>query len=201
VSLGDLATVKVHIHDLRRVVECGLGVQCISPFTNWRTLLAAEWFATVMPDWLNCLTVFATLIDITVSDVVPGTAADVVFNPPSVTHGSYAGEQAPANCSYVISWRSDGIGRNTRGRNYLSGLPVDWTAQGHGWNGDAFAAIETLVSVILAQYGPTGFSDLARLQIISRGPHGAPLATPQAFPVTHAFFDQDMRSNRKRLQP
>lgn len=199
-ALGDLASVKVHLEAFGLVAESALGMQCISPFANWRDLLAIEFRGTVMPDWLACLGFNIALRDVTVADVVPGTGIDAVWSdpiPPTGTGGTF---EAPAQCAYVISWRSDGIGRNTRGRNYLFGLPRDWLSTARRWNGDAFDAVENLVSVVLAQYGPTGFSDLARLQVISRGPHDAPLPVPTSYPITHAFFTNEIRTMRKRAR-
>lgn len=198
-ALGDLAAVKVHLHVLGTTSESALGMQCISPFSNWRDLLAAEFLSTVMPDWLDILSFNVGLRDLVVSDVVPGTGVDVVIDPLVEPTGTYVGSPAPANAAYVISWRSDGIGRNTRGRNYLFGLPADYVTNAIVWSSGARAVVQNLVEVILAQYGPTGFSDIARLQVISRGPHNAPLPVPQAFPVTHAKFEQPIRSMRKRL--
>lgn len=194
---GDLATLKLFILGPQAVSECGLGFQSITPFANWRELLAAEFRSQVLPDWMACLGFNISCREITVKDVVPGTAADVVVVLDPEPHGTGGTTEGPPQLSYVISWRSDGIGRNTRGRNYLFGLPVEWIAAAQ-WSPDAIDAVQNLVEVMLAQYGPTGFSDLARLVVISRGPHSAPLAEPQPFPITHAFFDSPIRTMRKR---
>lgn len=198
-ALGDLVTLKVFILGPTWKSQCGIGFQCISPFVNWRELLAAEFRAAIIPDWRACLGFDVAIREITVTDVVPGTAADVVLTLVPEPHGTGGTFEAPAQLCYVISWRSDGIGRNTRGRNYLSGLPRSFIGGARGWGGTAQTRIQTLVEVMLAQYGPTGFSDLARLVVISRGPHSAPLAVPQAFPITHAEFGGLFGSQRKRL--
>lgn len=198
-ALGDLAYVKLFLLGVGGKAECSLGMQCTSPFVNWRDLLAVEFRTTIVPTWRTCVGFNVAFRTITVSDVVPGTAADVVLDITGHPHGTGGGQEAPANCAYVISWRSDGIGRNTRGRNYLYGLPLAWVTGSSHWDSDAFDAVEDLVSVVLAQYGPTGFSTLARLQVISKGPHGMPLPAPQSFPITHAVFENKIRSMRKRL--
>lgn len=196
-ALGDLATLKLFILGPQARSECGLGFQCISPFVNWRELLADEFRVTVLPDWMGCLGFNIACREITVTDVVPGTAADVVLHLVPEPHGTGGATESPPQLAYVISWRSDGIGRNTRGRNYLFGLPVSQLA-GAQWAGAADDAIQNLVEVMLAQYGPTGFSDLARFVVISRGPHAAPLPVPQPFPITHAVWDSPVRTMRKR---
>jgi hypothetical protein len=199
-ALGDLATMRLFFVAPSYAGECGLGFQCISPDANWRQELATEFRTLVLADWMACLGFNVACRTITVVDVVPGTGADAVLSLlPGEPHGTGGTTEAPAQLAYVISWRSDGIGRNTRGRNYLFGLPRAWITT-TTWAGAAFVAVENLVEVILAQYGPTGFSELARLQVISRGPHGAPLATPQAFPITHAIFDQSIKTMRKRVR-
>lgn len=199
-ALGDLAAVKIHVGTTGRVAQSALGMQCISPALDWRALLAAEFRSLIMPEWLACLSWNVYLLNITVTDVLPGTGLDAITTPSVPIPGDYAGVESPANAAYVVSWRSDGAGRNTRGRNYLFGLPRDWISNATYWSGDAYDAIQNLVEVILAQYGPTGFSDLARLQVISRGPHDAPLAEPQAFPITHAVFGNAIRTMRKRIR-
>lgn len=197
-ALGDLAYVKLFIVGPGYNGQNQLGFQCISPFTNWRELLAAEFRTTVVPEWLGCLGFNMIVREITVTDVEPGTGADYVLNlGPSFPHGTGGTTEAPGQLAYVISWRSDGIGRNTRGRNYLFGLPLSQITP-TTWDGDAFDNVANLVSVVLAQYGPTGFSDLGRLQVISRQFNGSPVVPPQAFPITHAIFDQTIKTNRKR---
>ena len=199
-ALGDLAYLKLFLVAPGYQGQNQLGMQCISPFTNWRELLAAEFRTTVLPDWMAMLGFNVACREITVTDVLPGTGADYVLSlAPSEPHGTGGTTEAPAQLAYVVSWRSDGIGRNTRGRNYLFGLPLSYVTP-TAWGGGAFEDVENMVSVMLAQYGPTGFSDLARLQVISHGPHSAPLAEPQSFPITHAVFDQSIKTNRKRVR-
>lgn len=199
-ALGDLAYVKLFFLAPGYQGQNQFGMQCISPASNWRELLAAEFRDTVLPDWMAMLGFNVACREITVQDVVPGTGADYVLSLlPDEPHGTGGTVESPPQLAYVVSWRSDGIGRNTRGRNYIFGLPRAYIGS-TTWAGAAFDDVENMVSVMLAQYGPTGFSDLARLQVISHGPHGAPLATPQAFPVTHAIFDQTIRTNRKRVR-
>jgi hypothetical protein len=198
-ALGDLALLKVFILGPDARAQCQLGFRSNVPDSDWRELLAAEFLSQIMPDWMACLGFNLRHKATTVTDVVPGTAADVVVNYSPGLVGTGGTTEAPANCAYVISWRSDGIGRNTRGRNYLFGLPRLQISNATRWGSTAEANVQNLVEVILAQYGPTGFSSLARHEVISFGPHDAPLAEPQGFPVTHAVFGNHVRSMRKRL--
>jgi len=198
-ALGDLAYLKLYFVASSYDGQNQLGMQCISPASNWRQLLAAEFRTTVLPDWMGCLGQNVVCREITVQDVVPGTAADYVLSLlPSEPHGTGGIAEVPPQIAYVVSWRSDGIGRNTRGRSYLMGMPISQLGAG-GWSFTAYSHVLNLVEVMLAQYGPTGFSDLARLQVISHGPHDAPLAVPQAFPITHAVFEPTVQTNRKRV--
>ena len=197
-ALGDLATVKVHYTTGGAIVcQNGLGMQCITPDANWRALLAAEFKATIIPDWRLGLCNTINFLNITVSDVVPGTGADEVLSL-SPIKGAVSGQIAPFNCAYCLSIRTEGIGRNTRGRIYLAGMVRTQIFNGAVWDNDVLAWAEELGTVLLAQYGPTGFSDLARWQIISRGPKSAPVDPPQSFPVTRLVFDQRVASMRKR---
>lgn len=199
-ALGDLAAIKVHWTNGLRGWETALGVQCISPFTNWRTLLAAEFVSQIIPDWRAGLSLFASLTEVRVTDVVPGTGADAVLAPTPLIRGAVTTGMAPINCAAVISWRSDGIGRNTRGRSYLGGMGIDEVSTlGGVWGSGVQAWQEELATVILAQYGPTGFSDLARLVVISRGPKEEPLEVPQAFPITRVVLPNEIRSQRRRV--
>lgn len=197
-ALGDLATVKVHLTSASRVTQCGLGMQCISPFTNWRALLANEFRTEIMPDWMAGLSLQTALFNITVSDVVPGTGADVTSGTPGSMLGGRGTRPPVFQAASVISWRTGGTGRNTRGRNYLFGIAPTEVGSDNTWSNFIQGWASTLATVIMAQYGPTGFSELARLQIISRGPHSAPLAVPQAFPVISFQSFGEIRSMRKR---
>lgn len=197
-ALGDLASVKVHLYSSSTIMECALGMQCISPFVNWRALLAAEFLSQIMPDWMAGLSLQTGLYEIRVSDVVPGTGADAVAGTPGVLLGGGGTLPPLYQAACVISWRSDGIGRNTRGRNYLFGMASDEVGAGNTWSSFIQDWATTLGEVIMAQYGPTGFSDLARLQVISRGPHASPLPVPQAFPITHFDVVENIKTMRKR---
>lgn len=199
-ALGDLAYLKLFLVAPSYKGQNQLGFQCISPFVNWRELLAAEFVATVLPAWMAMLGFNVACREITVTDVLPGTGADYVLSlSPTEPHGTGGTTEAPGQLAYVIGWRSDGIGRNTRGRSYVFGLPLAYVSPA-GWDGDLYLLVQDMVEVMLAQYGPTGFSTLARLQVISHGPHAAPLVPPQSFPVTHAIFDTAIRTNRKRAR-
>jgi len=198
-ALGDLACLRLLWNNGSSSFENGLGMQCISPFTNWRTLLAAEFLATVIPDWLPGLSNTIYLLEIKVQDVVPGTGADVILTPPGPPSGAINVPPAPLNAALVASWRSDGIGRNTRGRSYLSGMPRNEVFNGTQWENATVAWAEDLAITMFGQYGPTGFSDLARFVVISRGPHSAPLVPPVSFPLTHAQVTSNVHSMRKRL--
>jgi len=199
-ALGDLASLRCYFVAPGYAGECGLSFQCISPFTNWRNLLAAEFRTAIVPDWMAVLGFNVVLREITVVDVLPGTGANVVLPLSPEPHGTGGTTEAPGQNAYVISWRSDGIGRSTRGRTYLFGLPLSQLGP-FGWDTGSFLAVQNLVEVMFAQYGPTGFSDLARLQVISRIQEGVPLAEPQPFPITHAEFNPGVRTNRKRQRP
>lgn len=198
-ALGDLASVRLLWNNGSESFENGLGMQCISPFTNWRNLLAAEFVATVIPDWITGLSNIINLFQVTVEDVVPGTGADVVLSTAGTINGTINIQPAPLNAAIVLSWRSDGIGRNTRGRSYVSGMPRSEVFGGLQWDTPTVIWAEDLATTMFAQYGPTGFSDLARFVVISRGPHSAPLNPPVSFPLTHAQVANNVRSMRKRL--
>lgn len=197
-AMGDLADVLVHYTTGGSIVcENRLGMQSINVFSDWRTRLAAEFRDTILPDWRTGLVTASNIIEIRVRDVVPGTGADVVLALGPVT-GTLSGLVCPKNCAYCLSIRSDGIGRSTRGRIYLTGMRASEIFNGQQWDNGVQAWVEDLASVLLAQYGPTGFSDLARWQVISRVRDGAPLTTPQPFPVTHVVFDSRLATMRKR---
>jgi hypothetical protein len=201
VTLGDLASLKVHLDITGTVTETALGMQCISPLTNWKELLAGEFLLEVMPTWLSGISNFVDLVELRVTDVVPGTAADVVL-PTFPGHAGTAGVLAiaPINCALVVSWRSDGIGRNTRGRSYLCGMPLNRAVSGKSWSGLCQSWSDDLAVMIMSFYGPAGGSDLARLVVISRGPHAAPLVPPVSFPITGYVLSPEIESMRKRLR-
>lgn len=197
-ALGDLALLRVHLISNSHVWETALGFECRSPFSDWRTQLGEEFRSTVMPDWLDGIVHQAEVLEYVVQDVVPGTAVDIIVPPTFHQRGALDLLMAPLNAAVCLSWRSDGTGRNTRGRSYLSGWPALWCEDGYRLAANAREWALTLAEVMFAQYGPTGFSSLARFVVISRGPHDDPLPVPQAFPLTHAVIPSAVRSMRKR---
>lgn len=199
-AIGDLAALKVHLHAEGPGTQSALGMQSITTASNWRSLLATQFKALVIPAWMDCLSFDVYMENITVTDVVPGTAADVILGGFPQPQGTAVSQAAPANAAYVISWRSDEPGRSKRGRTYLFGMPELSVVGTLQWDSSQQSAVEALAGAIMSRYGPSGTSTLARLCVISRGPKDAPLVPPVAYRVTTALFTPEIRSMRKRLR-
>lgn len=196
-AVGDLATLKLFIIGPQALSECGLGFQSKTAASNWRDLLATDFRTAIVPTWMACLGFNVACREITVADVVPGTGLDIIHVLSPEPHGTGGTFEAPPQLAYLISWYSDFSGRSKRGRNYLYGLPSDQIHQAE-WDSDANTAVGSLVAAIMGRYGPAGTSSLAQFVIVSRVVDGAPLAVPEAVPVTTPSYSSVIRTQRRR---
>jgi hypothetical protein len=125
------------------------------------------------------------------SETAPAATAAAAAN----KTGGLAVSSVPGNVTLCLSIRTNGRGRSSRGRQYISGLPDDivdgnaWTAQGAAGVVDAFAAYRDALTA-------AGYS----LVVLSRRENNAPRAQGLAQLATSVLVtDLFIDSQRRRL--
>lgn len=118
-----------------------------------------------------------------------------VENPPEA--GDYTGTPLPNNVTVSVSFRTEGRGKSSRGRNYALGLTETALSSTLGqsiqatYAADLLAAYEELITT-----PPTGWTWV----IVSRYTNGAPRGTGIYIPITSVILaDDTIDSQRRRL--
>lgn len=134
---------------------------------------------------------------LTVNDVVPGTSAPFVSTFTPVVGATGSGEQLPPQSAIVLSWKTALKGRSFRGRTYLPGYgEIDQNAGVLG--SSALTAANTIVTQMLAVYGPTGTDANWQFGVISRIAAGVPRITPIFTAVTSGAARSTVFTQRRR---
>lgn len=136
------------------------------------------------------------LVEVYLTDLTTETSptVSVVTGLPSA--GANAAESMPFNVSLCMSFRTNGRGRASRGRNYLLGLTEGDTV------GNTVAS--TFTSPALTAYnaliGAGTFTPGLQWCVVSRQFHGVDRATALVQPITSVLFvDTVVDSQRRRL--
>lgn len=199
-ALGDLASLQVHMTNPGEFVECAWGLKALTNNPGWRQLLAEEWWIALRPRWLSGLVEDAQIRDVTVRDVVPGTAADVVYTGGGIQTGAIAGPSVPPQVAGLITWRTDLAGRAHRGRTFVPRMPRSWVEEnGDRWTEAGQDYLFSYAELFYATYSRViGSSDIAFLVVISRQLDGVPRA-PVGTQVTSFDTSAVLATQRRRL--
>ena len=199
-AIGDLASVRVHTDTYPLFNENAWGFVALTGSSTWRTSLGNEFVATVLPLLMVGLVETCELRNVLVVDEVPGTAATISVSTSGITTGSVVDDPVPPTVSALLSWVTEQRGRSGRGRTYIPALPRgQLRPDGYLWDAAAGDYLSDLLDVILATYGPTGSSSLARLVVISRQLDLVAQVPPVGYPVVNGEFSSVIASQRRRL--
>lgn len=118
-----------------------------------------------------------------------------VENPPDA--GTYSGTPLPNNVTVAVSFRTEGRGKSSRGRNYALGLTETALSSTLGQSVQAAYAEDLLAAYEeLINNPPTDWNWV----IVSRYTEGAPRASGLYIPVTSVILaDSTIDSQRRRL--
>lgn len=129
----------------------------------------------------------------TLLDAVDSFSTILAVSPPS--EGGASSEGMPNNVAYCITFLTDLRGRSFRGRNYISGIPIDGALVN--------TVSGTFRTGVLAYYSALkalSFDDDLRMVVVSRFADHAPRVTGVTTPVTgFTTYDAILDSQRRRL--
>lgn len=129
-----------------------------------------------------------------VTDLTTATSPTAVSIVGAGTAGSIANPSMPGNVAIVVSIRTAGRGRSSRGRNFISGLPQTYCVA-NAYDGTEAGQLTTAYDTLITT-PPTGWEWV----VVSRFTAGAPRVTGQTIPVTSAgVVDLYLDSQRRRL--
>lgn len=132
-----------------------------------------------------------------VQDVKPGTGATVELNYAAVVGSGSVGDDLPPQCCQLYSWRTSLAGRSNRGRTYMPGLGEGQQAGGVIGAG-AVTAFATVVTQLLAVFGPGGSNTHWQFGIISHRHNNAPVVPPAFNAVTLGITETTVQTQRRR---
>lgn len=182
-----------------QVVMCQYGFRAVTGTDGWQQVLVDDWFTTVLPSFRTLLSSATSVEDLTVHDVLPGTAAPASHFLASGLAGFGASPALPPQVALIIQHRSGLAGRANRGRVYLPGCPlVAKTSSGINVTGTFRAAQGAYAAVAMARYGPSGSSPIAKLVTISRQLDGAPRDPIVGVPITSMVAGFTIATQRRR---
>jgi len=200
-STGDLAEVQVLIDDsdTGSTYEMTFGMKALDNTTT-RSDLAGSFKTALVKNTsgglLFQMSTRCSCSEVDVVDVVPGTGA-TVFSGFSSVAGIEASDELPPQSAAVISWRTATKGRSFRGRSYYPGLCEFHQANGTLTN-TCHTNLVTIVTQMLAVYGPGGSDTHWQFVVISRRHLGAPRTPPIGTAVVSGLVDTIVRSQRRR---
>jgi hypothetical protein len=131
-----------------------------------------------------------------VDDVVPGTAARLVYAYASVA-GSNSNADLPPQCAVLFSAKTALKGRSYRGRFYVPG-PVQTDETDGILSGTAITAYSTIATQLLAVFGPSGSNANWAYAIISRYHNKQKRTLPVGTPVISVSLDPVIATQRPR---
>lgn len=202
-SIGDLATVKWRYQVNGQNVINTFGFKDLDGTHTFTQLAADLWSAANGLPLLiaSSLTTVVTQ-DVTVSDVVPGTAASVVYTAVSPPTGTAAigthGQLLPPQSAFVTTWRTALGGRSYRGRIYLGGYGT-LDQVGGTWIAGHQTGLQSVLTSFFARYRITGGAYAKwGLVVISKQLNGAVRATPVGTEITSFTNRATVYTQRRR---
>ena len=202
-AIGDIVRVK-----WRYLVN---GQSVINTF-GFKDLDAAHTFTQLAADLWSAANGLPLLIgssrnsvvtqDLTVQDIVPGTAATLVYTAASPPTGgdtlAAGGELLPPQSAMVVTLRTALAGRSYRGRFFLSGMGV-LRQVGGTWTSAHVTGLSGVMASFFARYRETGgvYAHWG-LVVISEQLNGVPRVTPVGTEVTSYTVRPTVYSQRRR---
>lgn len=138
-----------------------------------------------------------TLEEIYITDLSTQTSPTYTYPVTPAARGSRTGEPLPSNCTFCVSFRTNGRGRSSRGRNYVSGLAEADVGGNILDPTEADGIVNAYSAGILQNLNLSGFMEWVVVSSIQDGQLRAQLL---AQPVTSVLYsDRIIDSQRRRL--
>jgi hypothetical protein len=157
--------------------------------------LADDINAWLVPTYMGMLPSSTSLAEVYITDLTTDTSPTVSNTDEAGALGSYTTSPAlPGNATVTVSFRTNGRGRGSRGRNYIVGLGED-SVVGNTINPALKTAVENAYLALLPEIS-TGW----QWCVVSRFLDGAPRAEGLVQMVTNVIVvDPYVDSQRRRL--
>jgi hypothetical protein len=199
-AVNDIAQVRLFFTLAGQQMECGFGFRCLNVAGTLANL--ASDFKTAMVKnssggLLYPMTDDTTSSSLRVMDVKPGTAAPYDYTYATVAGGETSSDPLPPQCAAVLTWHTAFSGRSYRGRTYLPGLG-EITQVAGAWTSTYLTALGTIVTQMLAVFGPGGSNANWEFGVISRVNNGAPRPTPIETQITSGAVRTTVFTQRRR---
>jgi hypothetical protein len=201
VTIGDIAEVNLLYDNTLRSdrQENVFGFKAISAgatLANLGTAFQAALVSNAVGRLLNLTSSTITTSELEVRSVVPGTAAPVI-QPYAAVVGAQPGDVLPPQNAYLISWRTPLAGRSFRGRSFLPGV-VESAQNGGTLTAGVVTGLQSIVTQMLAVFGPTGTDPNWQFVIISRVNGGIRRVPPIGTGVTSGLVSTEVQTQRRR---
>jgi hypothetical protein len=142
----------------------------------------------------NIISTNYTLNEIYVADWASGTAATYTETGSLPASGANTNEGVSGNVACVVTIRSGGRGRSSRGRNFVCGLTENVTL-GNLFTQAVVDAVQAGYEMLLIVYQPIGYEPVVYSQFSSN----AVRTIGEAFPVVAYTVNREVDSMRRRL--
>lgn len=202
-AIGDLARVKWRYLVNGQSVINTFGFKDLDGAHTFTQLAADLWSAANgLPLLIGSSRNSVVTQDVTVQDVVPGTAATLVYSAAGPPTGgdtlAAGGELLPPQSAFVTTWRTALAGRSYRGRFYLSGMGV-LRQVGGTWTAAHVTGLSGVLTSFFARYRVTGgVYGHWGLVVISEQFGGVPRAVPIGTEITSFQVRPTVYSQRRR---
>lgn len=200
-QVGDIREVLVNYTIPRGRAQNTFGFECVTNVAGADQANLASAFRTAMVKQTSGGLLYGMANDcacdsIWVDDVKPGTLARYVDASATVA-GSSIQADLPPQCAVLYSLKTALKGRSYRGRFYLPG-PVQTDETDGAWSAGAITAYTTILTQLLAVFGPAGSNGDWRLGVISRFSNKQKRAQPIITQVTSISLDPLVATQRPR---
>lgn len=199
--IGDIREVRVNYTIPRGRAQNNFGFECVTNVAGADQAALATAFRTAMVKATSGGLLYGMANDCScdslwVDDVKPGTAARYI-DASAVVAGSSAQADLPPQCAVLYSMKTALKGRSYRGRFYLPG-PVQTDETDGAWSAGAITAYTTILTQLLAVFGPSGSNGDWRLAVVSRFANKQKRTVPVSTQVTSISLDPLVATQRPR---
>jgi hypothetical protein len=201
-TTGDLARVNVMYTDTQRTLTFENVFGFIAKggsatLSNLGSAFQTALIKNTSGGLLYAMVPVVTCDQLIVRDVNPGTAAEVELDFTAVAGGIVGGDPLPPQSAGVITWRTGFAGRSFRGRTYLPGVSESDSTDGTLSSG-YLTRLGTIITQMLAVFGPSGSDTNWQFAVISEVSAGAPRVPPIGTAVTAGVQRPFVQTQRRR---
>jgi hypothetical protein len=138
-----------------------------------------------------------SLVEVYITDLTTQTAPTYTYPVSPAVTGLRTGEPLPSNCTFCVSFRTNGRGRSSRGRNYVAGLAEADVGGNVLDPTEADGIVQAYTDSILNNSLLSGYWEWV---VVSAVQDGLPRSSLLVQPVTSVLYsDRIIDSQRRRL--